>query len=134
MKSPRISDTEWEVMRAIWGRYPATASEVITRLVAADSSWHPKTVRTLLARLVRKKVLRYEAKGRTYIYSPLVAEKECVGDASASFLDRVFGGALKPMLAHFVGKRQLSSGELAELRRLLDEADAKRSHKPGRKK
>lgn len=134
MKALRISDTEWEVMRAVWGRYPATASEIITRLANADPSWHPKTVRTLLARLVQKKVLSYEAKGRTYVYSPLVTEEECVSSASASFLDRVFGGALKPMLAHFVGKRQLSSAELAELRRLLDEAGGKPSNKPGRKK
>ena len=122
MKPPRISDTEWEVMRAIWGQHPATASDVIARLIAADSSWHPKTVRTLLARLVQKNVLSYQARGRTYVYSPLVTEEECVSSASASFLDRVFGGALKPMLAHFVGKRRLSSAELADLRRLTERA------------
>lgn len=121
-------------MRTIWSEHPATASEIITGLVTADSTWHPKTVRTLLARLVQKKVLSYQARGRTYVYSPLMTEEECVTSASASFLDRVFGGALKPMLAHFVGKRRLSSAELADLRRLLDEADAKPSNKPGRKK
>ena len=120
-------------MRTVWAQHPATASEIIARLIAADSSWHPKTVRTLLARLVQKNVLSYEAKGRSYFYSPLVTEEECVGSASASFLDRVFGGALTPMLAHFVAKRRLSSDELADLRRLLDAADAKSSNKPRRK-
>ena len=118
-------------MRTIWGQHPATASEVIARLIAIDSSWHPKTVRTLLARLVQKKALSYEANGRKYVYSPLVTEEQCVSSASATFLDKVFGGALTPMLAHFVAKRRLSAEELANLRRLLDAADPK--SKPGRK-
>lgn len=134
MKSQRISDTEWEVMRVIWDQHPATASEIINRLVMADASWHPKTVRTLLARLVQKEVLSYQARGRKYVYSPLMTEEECVSSASASFLERVFGGALKPMLAHFVGKGRLSRTELADLRRLLDEAGENPPNKPRRKK
>ncbi|HNQ72860.1 MAG TPA: BlaI/MecI/CopY family transcriptional regulator [Verrucomicrobiota bacterium] len=117
---PRISETEWEVMRAVWAGHPATASEIIERLAAADPSWHPKTAKTLLARLVRKAALDYEAQGRRYVYEPLVTERECVAAASASFLERVFGGALKPMLAHFVESRRLSRAELAELRQLLE--------------
>jgi BlaI family penicillinase repressor len=128
---PRISDTEWEIMRVIWGKHPLTASEVIEALAAIDPSWHPKTVRTLLARLVRKKALDYEAKGRTYVYSPLVSEPECVATASESFLDRVFGGSLRPMLAHFVEKRKLTREDLEELRELLESRSKNRRGRPG---
>jgi len=117
---PRISETEWEVMRAVWAGHPATASEIIERLGAADASWHPKTAKTLLARLVQKQALDYEAQGRRYVYEPLVTEREFVAAASASFLERVFGGALKPMLAHFVASQRLSRAELKELRQMLD--------------
>jgi len=130
--APRISDTEWEIMRIIWGRYPLTASEVVERLAANDPSWHPKTVRTLLARLVRKKALDYQTNGRTYVYSPLVSEEECVATASESFLDRVFGGSLQPMLTHFVERRKLSREELEKLRRLLDSHSKAKNTKPKR--
>jgi BlaI family transcriptional regulator, penicillinase repressor len=121
MKSaPKISDTEWEVMRVVWARHPIAASEVIKLLSAGDPSWHPKTVRTLLTRLVRKKALRYESANRAYLYRPLVAKQECVNTASESFLGRVFGGSLNPMLAHFVGSGRLTKKELDELRKLLD--------------
>jgi BlaI family penicillinase repressor len=126
---PRISDTEWEIMRIIWTQSPLTASEIIGQLTAADPEWHPKTARTLLARLVQKKALGYEAHGRSYVYSPLVSEQECVAQASNSFLDRVFGGALEPMLAHFVSRQQLAAGELKELRRLLEETPGKKPTK-----
>lgn len=131
---PRISDTEWEVMRVIWNRHPITANEIIGQLVSTDPSWHPKTVRTLLNRLVRKKALGFESQGRTYAYAPLINEDQSVSTASESFLERVFGGSLKPMFAHFVGKQRLSKQELDELRQLLTDAPAKADHQPGRKK
>ena len=88
-------------------------------------------MRTLLARLVRKKALDYEAKGRTYVYSPRVSEPECVATASESFLDRVFGGSLRPMLAHFVEKRKLTREDLEELGALLESRSKTRRMKPG---
>lgn len=119
---PRISDTEWEIMRIIWLKHPLTANEVIEQLATMDSRWHPKTARTLLARLVQKGALEYEARGRTYVYSPLVSEEDCVATASESFVERVFGGSLKPMLAHFVERQKLTRKDLEELEQLLDES------------
>ena len=112
-------------MRAVWARHPATASEIIKRLAATDASWHPKTAKTLLARLVRKRALDYETQGRSYVYEPLVTERECVAAASDSFFDRVLGGSLKPMLAHFVESRRLSRQDLEELRHLLESGSSR---------
>ena len=120
-RTPRISDTEWEIMRIVWARHPITAADIVARLISSDPSWHPKTARTLLARLVEKKALDYEKRGRVYVYEPRVTEAECVAAASGSFVERVFGGSLKPMLAHFIEQKQLTRAELDELRRLLDE-------------
>jgi BlaI family transcriptional regulator, penicillinase repressor len=130
-KTPRISETEWEVMRVVWTKHPITASEIIERLAQADASWHPKTARTLLARLVKKRALDYEPQGRRYVYQPLVTERDCVAAVSASFLDRVFGGALQPMLAHFVEARRLTGKELEELKQLIDESSG--AEKKGKK-
>jgi len=117
---PRISETEWEVMRVIWERHPITAAEVIAALTRQDPTWHPKTIRTFLARLVHKGALDYEPEGRRYVYAPRVSERESTAAASESFLDRVFGGSLRPMLAHFVKSRRLSRRDVEELKRILD--------------
>ena len=61
---PRISETEWELMRVVWARSPLTAAEIIAELRTADPTWHPKTVRTLLNRLVKKKALGHRPDGR----------------------------------------------------------------------
>ena len=88
-----------------------------------DSTWHPKTAKALLNRLVRKGALGFKKEGRAYLYRPLVKEKDCVDAASESFLERVFGGSLKPMLAHFVEHKKLSDVEIRELRRVLENQD-----------
>ena len=120
---PRISDTEWEVMKVVWAHTPCSAGQIIDSLVRRDATWHPKTVKAFLNRLVRKGALGFRKEGRAYLYRPLVKEEDCVDAASASFLERVFGGSLKPMLAHFVERQKLSEEEIRELRRLLNNRD-----------
>lgn len=107
-----------------WERSPLAAQEIIETL-SARGDWHPKTVKTLLNRLVKKRALGFKKDGRAYLYHPLVAQRECVSAESRSFLDRVFGGSLKPMLAHFVENRKLSAAEISELKELLKQQEKK---------
>lgn len=118
---PNISETEWEVMKVLWARSPLAAVEIVEELRKADATWHPKTAKTLLNRLVKKRALTFDQEGRGYLYRPMVKESDCVTAESQSFLERVFGGSFKPMLAHFVEQRKLSAAEIRELRRLLDD-------------
>lgn len=118
---PRISETEWEIMRIVWAKAPVTAADIISELTKADSTWHPVTAKTLLNRLVRKGALGYEQQGRAYLYKPLVDEQSCVSAVSSSFLDRVFGGSLTSMVAYFVENRKLSPKQAKDLRKAMEE-------------
>jgi BlaI family penicillinase repressor len=122
-RTPRISETEWEIMKVIWSQTPASASEIIAALQRTDASWHPRTAKAFLNRLVKKKVLGFSKEGRAYVYRPMIRREDCVDAASESFLERVFGGSLKPMLAHFIQREKLSPAEIRELRRLLKNPD-----------
>ena len=92
----------------------------ILEALNATERWHPKTARTLIGRLVKKRALTYKEEGRAYVYRPGISEAEAVSHYSQSFLERVFDGGLVPMLAHFVQSRRLSSSDLRELRGVLD--------------
>jgi BlaI family penicillinase repressor len=83
-------------------------------------SWHPKTVKTLLSRLVKKGALRFKEEGNRYLYRPAVARERFIEQESASFVDRVFGGNAAPMLLHFVQKADLSDRDIEELRAILE--------------
>ena len=116
-----ISETEWKIMKILWERSPLSAGEILGLLQADDPTWHPKTAQTLIGRLVKKGALGFQTQGRGYLYHPLVSEEDCIDQESTSFLERVFGGSLKPMLAHFIEHRKLSKKEINELKRILDE-------------
>ena len=133
MKStPKLTETEWEIMRVVWERHPITATDIVKALTKADPTWHPKTTRAFLNRLVQKKALDYEPHGRVYVYEPLVSERECVIAASESFLERVFGGSLQPMLAHFVEQRRITKKDLRDLNDLLERGTVNAPNKKGR--
>jgi BlaI family transcriptional regulator, penicillinase repressor len=117
---PQISDAEWLVMRVLWRRFPATAKDVCAALEGAVK-WSPRTVRTLLNRLVNKGALGFTKQGREYHYTPKVSESECVRAESRSFMQRVFGGSMTPLLTHFLEEGPLSREEIEELMQILDE-------------
>ena len=123
-QQPAISDAEWEVMNVVWERSPITASEVVEALSGGDeahSSRNPRTVKTMLNRLLKKGVLSHEAEGKRYLYRPTVSRDECVERESESFLSRVFAGEEAPMIAHLVRSADLSAAEIQRLRSALEE-------------
>lgn len=119
-KIPNVTQAEWVVMKTLWDEHPLTGNEVARRL-ASKRHWKPKTVKTLLARLVTKEAVAYDQRGREYHYYPLLAEELCKEAASQSFLKTIFNGAVKPMLATILDSHRLSDEDIAELKALLDE-------------
>ena len=117
---PRISDAEWTVMKAIWELKTATARQVVEAL-ASDALCKPKTIHTLLSRLVQKGALMTEKPGREYLFRPVLTEQECRLAASRSFISRVFDGKIAPFLACFLAEDKLSRKEIEELKTIINE-------------
>lgn len=121
MAAPDISESEWSVMEVLWDSAPQTASEV-TKALRPTTNWAENTVRTLLTRLVEKGALKTsENTGGTRTFLPAVKREACVRAESQSFLDRVFGGATKPLLVHFAQNSKLTADEVRELKKILDQ-------------
>ncbi len=121
MKSlPKISESEWLVMRVLWAKSPLTANEVVERLTG-KTKWKPKTVKTLIDRLMKKGAVRFEKDGRRYRYYPAVGRDKCVATERKSFVRRVYGGTMKPMLAAFLEDAELSADDISELKEILEQ-------------
>lgn len=119
--APDISDSEWAIMEALWESSPQTASEV-TKTLRPTTNWAENTVRTLLTRLVEKGALKTgENASGTRTFLPAVKREACVRAESESFMQRIFGGAAKPLLVHFAQNSKLTAEEIKELKKLLDQ-------------
>lgn len=115
---PQISEAEFEVMKIVWKYAPVSTNEITDRLVKT-TSWSPKTVQTLIKRLVTKGALAYVKQSRVFVYTPLIREEEYIVWESRSFLNRFYGGNLSSMLSAFIDHDRLSEEELKTLRSIL---------------
>lgn len=122
MSNPPISEAESRVMEVLWTRSPLSADDVVAAL-SKETDWHAKTVKTLLNRLLRKGALRHERDGRRYLYTPAISREDHVSRESRTLIDRLFGGRVAPMLAHFRQHEQLQPEDIEALRKLLDDID-----------
>ncbi|WP_297830349.1 BlaI/MecI/CopY family transcriptional regulator [Thermomonas sp.] len=118
----QISDAESVVMEVLWTRSPLGADEVVAAL-AGRQDWQEATIKTLLNRLLNKGAIRAEKEGRRYLYAPALRREDWVQGESESLIDRLFGGRVAPLVAHFSAQRKLSRKDVAELRKLLEGID-----------
>ncbi len=117
---PKISESEWAVMKVIWKENPVTSNRVV-EVLSESTAWKPKTIRTLLNRLVSKGAVGHNDEGREYQFYPLIEESVAIKAESKSFLKRVFGGSLKPMIATMIESENYSPEEIEELRSILED-------------
>lgn len=116
---PKISDAEYQVMQIIWEKYPISTNDIID-LLSEKTKWNPKTIQTLLSRLVKKGALNHEKQSRCFIYSPKVKKEEYVNYESKSFLKRFYNGALNSMVLNFLEQNELTKEDIEELKNILD--------------
>ena len=117
-KLPQISEAEFEVMKIVWKYAPISTTEITERLTQT-TDWSPKTIQTLIKRLVSKNALSYKKQSRVFVYTPLVDENEYLDQKSSSFLERFYNGDLTAMVSAYIRSDRLSEEEIEELRALL---------------
>ena len=121
---PQISEAEFEVMKIVWKYAPISTNEITEKLLRT-TSWSPKTIQTLIKRLVNKGALTYEKQSRVFVYTPVVDEKEYIGQESNTFLKRYYGGDISAMLSAYIENDKLSETEIDNLRSLLSKRNQK---------
>jgi len=124
---PRFAAGEIELLQMLW------REDGVTILEAQQSLGLPigyTTVQTRLNRLVNKGVA-VKSSARPAKYSAVVTPEDVRGTDLDLLVDRVSNGQVAPLVAHLVRRESISRQEIAELKRLV--ADAERRLKDGRK-
>ena len=118
---PQISESEIEVMKVLWEKDASTAKEIIAE-IEKTNDWKPKTIQTLISRLVAKGAVSTEKKdAKSYIYSAIVKKEAYQSYANKSFIKKLYDGSLNLMLASFIKDVHLSKEDIKELKNILEE-------------
>ena len=103
----KLTESEWQIMNALWQQHPATARELAERL-PEGVKWAYTTIKTMLTRLVVKKAVSERKRANTSLYEPLVSREKARRSAVRSLLDQAFEGAVEPMLDFLADDRKLT--------------------------
>lgn len=117
---PRPTDAELEILTVLWSLGPATVREVhnvISRRRAAQYS----TVLKFMQIMADKGLVRRNEKQRAHIYETTRPAEWTQRQLAGDLLERAFAGSAKALLLGALSARRSSKGELAEMRKLLDE-------------
>ena len=119
----RISEAESRVMEILWRETSPRSADDIVAALAGTQDWQEATVKTLLNRLLKKKAIAATRDGRRYLYRPLLKRGDYVLAESRNLLDRLYGGRVAPLVAHFSERSKLTKKDIAEIRALIEELD-----------
>lgn len=121
--SIHISDAESHVMEVLWRAPGPVVAEQVVVALHETQHWQTATVKTLLNRLLKKGAIAAQKDGRRFLYSAILPREAWLARESESLVQRLFGGRIAPLVAHFGSQRKLSQADIADLRKLIDEMD-----------
>jgi len=120
---PKIGESEWYVMKALWENAPLSGGEIV-KAVGARTDWSQSTILTMLRRLVKKGAVGVDQQS-VMMYTPLVQESDVVRRETDMFLGRVYEGSVNMLVKGYIENGDLSAQELQALKKMLDDMDEK---------
>lgn len=117
---------ELEVLRALWEQGPGSVRDVLNYLHQRGRTVAYTTVQTVLSRLEQKGVVESDRSELAFVYRARVSRERFSQKRLRSLLDQLYDGAAGQLALQLVRTKKLTSDEVEELRRLIDQLDAGR--------
>jgi BlaI family transcriptional regulator, penicillinase repressor len=121
-----VSEAERRVLRALWRHGPGSVRDVHRRLNDADLDWARSTVITLLQRLEKKGFVESDKSEFAFQFRAVISRDELVRLRMSELADDLCDGEWAPLLLAFTRQEKLSTEELGELQRLIDDLSLRR--------
>lgn len=122
IKIQKLSETEKELMEAIWTcKPPVTSTELLHLFAEKGKEWKGQTISTFLSRLVNKGALSAQKEGRTNHYTPLISQVEYKLMETQDVLNGLYQGSVKNLISALYDGDKLSDQDIAELKNWFSE-------------
>jgi BlaI family transcriptional regulator, penicillinase repressor len=120
----QLGDLQLAIMRVLWTRGEASASEVHASLFA-ERGLAPTTIATMLRKMEDKGVVVHRAQGRQFIYTSCIEEADVRVGMVGDLVERLFRGDTTALVNHLIEAGDLDAHELDELRARLSHGGPK---------
>ena len=118
----KLPEAEFDVMVALWGSKSSTVNtSYLMENVGKQKGWKAPTLISFLTRLEERGFIHSEKKGKERYYYVDAVKDDYIRGVTKDFLDKYHGGSFVKMMDLLYGKASLSSEELDEMLRWLQE-------------
>ena len=124
--SVRPTDLELEILKVLWTQGSSTVREVMDALAPRRRRIGYTTVLKMLQIMHEKGLVLRDEKQRAHIYRPRESRRAVARRLAGDLLERAFDGSTRQLLLHALEYKKARPGELAEIRRLLDELERRK--------
>ena len=122
MERITLSEGEWRIMKLMWASSPRSLRE-LTNELSSQTGWTRPTIHVMLKRLIAKGAIVMDDSGKVQKYYPMIKREDVAPEETESFLNRVSDGSIGMLFSALTERRALSDSDIAELRRILDDAE-----------
>ena len=120
MEFQTLSESEFEVMNAIWDKgAPISVSELLVHF-AGTKGWKTNTIATFADRLINKGFLSVEKIRNVKYYSPLISKERYESGLARKFINTAYNGSAMNMFVSLWDGNELSREEIDEIRKWID--------------
>jgi len=130
---PPASETELEVLKALWKHGPATVRDLDQVLREEGRRWAYSTILTLVQRLQAKRYVRSDRRALAHVFSASVSREDLLSERLRALADDVCEGTATPLVRALVEGGRFAPGEVEELRRLVQRLEPTAAERKGRK-
>jgi predicted transcriptional regulator len=114
------TELELTILKVLWRESPLLARDVQNALAREGRELAKTTVITTLNTMVDKGYLRRKKRGNSFLFTSRIDAATVSERVLSDVVDRVFDGSTSAVLLKLFDVRNIDSGELKELRRMID--------------
>ena len=115
---------ELEILDVLWDRGSATVREV-HEVISGKRAATYTTVLKLMQIMNDKGLVERDQSSKAHIYRPKFTQRHTQTKLVGSLLDKAFRGSALSLVQHVLETKPATKEELAAIRRMIDEAEAK---------
>ncbi|HJP58769.1 MAG TPA: BlaI/MecI/CopY family transcriptional regulator [Gemmatimonadaceae bacterium] len=119
-----LTELQIAILRLLWENGELTAAQIWEQLYA-ERKLAQTTVATIVARLQRRRILARRTRDKQFVYRPLVTEADVQHSMVSELTERLFAGDVTALVSHLVSARDMTPGDLARVKKILQAARPK---------
>src|SRR5215213_7711490 len=120
-----LTELQLAILRLLWERGEATVAELWEALYD-ERRLAQTTIATLVARLQRRGIVARRSRDRQFVYRATITESDVQHSMVSELTERLFDGDVTALVSHLISASDMSPGDLARVKRMIENAEAPR--------